>query len=276
MPKPPDRLRRCCPADACPRGRRGGALHVAGLEAFRATRCPVDTWIAHCALGLNHSRADTESIRPKSKSQRCSSGSRPLNTEPSIVHGPRSIAAVDDAERDVRRVEQMMRQRRNRVVECRGAVHERRGRAPARPRPALMVRGPPADRHAPGRRRPIKRSCGCWRSMTGVPRRSRRSETAHGSRRCRPSRIQAEHAASASGCRASLARPIPIHQFGATNSSPPRSLPWWLNIDEDAAVLHPLPALAGSCSFRVIVFLCDGDLRHRESAVHAARRNETS
>ena len=122
------------PADARPRRRHRRPLDVSGLELLGMRRDDLSRpGTPTSAFGLNQRRPDTESIGPKSKSQRCSSGSRPLKTDPSSVHGPCSMAADGDAERDVRRVEQVMGQRRHRVVERRRAVHERdrpeRGRA---------------------------------------------------------------------------------------------------------------------------------------------------
>src|SRR5262252_3999763 len=55
---------------------------------------PLDAWISHSSFGRNHTRPENESSGPKSKSHRFWSGSRPLKTEPSTVHGPESTAAV--------------------------------------------------------------------------------------------------------------------------------------------------------------------------------------
>src|SRR5580700_7742000 len=65
-----------------------------GSNISGATRWPVETWNSHSDVGRYHRRPDTESSRPKSKSHRFSSGSRPLNTDPSRTHGPWSTPAV--------------------------------------------------------------------------------------------------------------------------------------------------------------------------------------
>src|SRR5262249_29980603 len=60
-----------------------------GSRASGCFRNPYETWNCHSLDGLNHRRADQESSGPGSMmSQRLSSGSRPLKSELSMVHGP--------------------------------------------------------------------------------------------------------------------------------------------------------------------------------------------
>jgi len=65
--------------------------HLSGVEPKHLT-ARVDTVLNQ--VGLNDSRNECESSGPVSMSQRFSSGSRPLNSEPSTTQRPRSTAAV--------------------------------------------------------------------------------------------------------------------------------------------------------------------------------------